>query len=109
MSTDQATKANSKSRGTLDGGPYRCDLHKDPFITSDPNQWEKHKLDDSELIHTQSGGLKCVMCNNMGEYENEPYSTNFICPTCRGKLISQFNTQQEKQQSKQQGVSKSKK
>ena len=90
MSTN-SNKGNST--GLLDGGPYKCGCQKKdkPFITSDPQEWDKHRLADREN-HTITGTELCAMCNTSHFFESEPFGKQLFCPKCKASLAKQFGS-----------------
>ena len=77
------------TKGTLDGGPFRCGLHGDKeFVTTDPNKWADHLA--SEGDHSMCGQKPCGMCGKMHVFENEPAANLVFCDKCKPKFAKLF-------------------
>lgn len=78
---------SSTSKGTLDGGPFRCGLHDKEFVTEDIAKWEEHRASEN---HFMFGKKPCSMCGKMHEFDEEPAGNAVFCDKCKPKLAKLF-------------------
>jgi hypothetical protein len=77
------------TKGTVDGGPFRCGKHDKEFVTTDPAKWLDHLTADGE--HTMSGIKPCAICHKMHEFEAEPAGESVLCDKCKSNMTKTYN------------------